>query len=134
MFSPSHRDGATCCGVFCAVYNAIEQLQQDDEVDMFSIVQQLQCRRPEMISSKVKHLYILIPQLISQTYRAYISHIWYITLIYHTQISYINRTHISWLYNTHISQTHLLDFIYIFQSYISPSYHTYISHSYLTRL
>ncbi|XP_061185383.1 receptor-type tyrosine-protein phosphatase epsilon-like [Saccostrea echinata] len=46
------KDGATCCGVFCAVYNAIEQLQQDDEVDIFTIVQQLQCRRPEMISTK----------------------------------------------------------------------------------
>ncbi|XP_061185079.1 receptor-type tyrosine-protein phosphatase kappa-like [Saccostrea echinata] len=49
------RDGATCCGVFCAVYNAIEQLQQDDEVDIFTIVQQLQCRRPEMISNKEEY-------------------------------------------------------------------------------
>ncbi|XP_062610488.1 receptor-type tyrosine-protein phosphatase alpha-like [Saccostrea cucullata] len=46
------KDGATCCGVFIAVYNAIEQLQQDDEVDIFTIVQQIQCRRPEMISTK----------------------------------------------------------------------------------
>nr|XP_022312100.1 uncharacterized protein LOC111117327 isoform X1 [Crassostrea virginica] len=44
------RDGATGCGVFCAVYNAIQQLQQDEEVDMFTIVRQLQSRRPEMIS------------------------------------------------------------------------------------
>ncbi|XP_061180791.1 receptor-type tyrosine-protein phosphatase mu-like [Saccostrea echinata] len=49
------RDGATCCGVFCAVYNAIEQLQQDEEVDIFTIVQQLQCRRPEMISTKEEY-------------------------------------------------------------------------------
>ncbi|XP_061180788.1 receptor-type tyrosine-protein phosphatase mu-like [Saccostrea echinata] len=49
------KDGATCCGVFCAVYNAIEQLQQDDEVDIFTIVQQLQCRRPEMISTKKEY-------------------------------------------------------------------------------
>ncbi|XP_062580037.1 receptor-type tyrosine-protein phosphatase alpha-like [Saccostrea cucullata] len=46
------KDGATCCGVFIAVYNAIEQLQLDDEVDIFTTVQQLQCRRPEMISTK----------------------------------------------------------------------------------
>ncbi|XP_062572419.1 receptor-type tyrosine-protein phosphatase T-like isoform X1 [Saccostrea cucullata] len=46
------KDGATCCGVFIAVYNAIEQLQQDGEVDIFTTVQQLQCRRPEMISTK----------------------------------------------------------------------------------
>eukprot|EP00105_Crassostrea_gigas_P011525 XP_011427228.1 PREDICTED: receptor-type tyrosine-protein phosphatase mu [Crassostrea gigas] len=45
------RDGATGCGVFCAVYNAIQQLQQDQEVDMFTIVRQLQSRRPEMITS-----------------------------------------------------------------------------------
>ncbi|XP_061180752.1 receptor-type tyrosine-protein phosphatase alpha-like [Saccostrea echinata] len=45
------RDGATGCGIFCAVYNAIQQLQQDNEVDMFTIVRQLQMRRPEMVSS-----------------------------------------------------------------------------------
>ncbi|XP_065938256.1 receptor-type tyrosine-protein phosphatase alpha-like isoform X2 [Magallana gigas] len=44
------RDGASICGEFCAVYNAIQQLQQDQEVDMFTIVRQLQSRRPEMIS------------------------------------------------------------------------------------
>uniref|UniRef100_A0A8W8NYK4 Receptor-type tyrosine-protein phosphatase mu n=1 Tax=Magallana gigas TaxID=29159 RepID=A0A8W8NYK4_MAGGI len=44
------RDGATRCGEFCAVYNAIQQLQQDQEVDMLNIVRQLQSRRPEMIS------------------------------------------------------------------------------------
>ncbi|XP_062572066.1 receptor-type tyrosine-protein phosphatase kappa-like [Saccostrea cucullata] len=49
------RDGATCCGVFIAVYNAIEQLQQDEEVDIFTIVQQIQCRRPEMISTKEEY-------------------------------------------------------------------------------
>ncbi|XP_056003140.1 receptor-type tyrosine-protein phosphatase epsilon-like isoform X1 [Ostrea edulis] len=45
------RDGATGCGMFCAVYNAVQQLQLDDEVDMFTVVRQLQIRRPEMISS-----------------------------------------------------------------------------------
>ncbi|XP_061194789.1 receptor-type tyrosine-protein phosphatase epsilon-like [Saccostrea echinata] len=45
------KDGATGCGVLCGVYNAVQQLQQDDEVDMFSIVRQLQIRRPEMIST-----------------------------------------------------------------------------------
>ena len=48
------RDGATGCGVFCAAYNAIQQLQKDEEVDMFTIVRQLQSRRPEMISNLVK--------------------------------------------------------------------------------
>ncbi|XP_061185066.1 receptor-type tyrosine-protein phosphatase kappa-like [Saccostrea echinata] len=48
-------DGATCCGVFMAVYNAIEQLQQDNEVDICTIVQHLQCCRPEMISTKEEY-------------------------------------------------------------------------------
>nr|XP_022311339.1 receptor-type tyrosine-protein phosphatase alpha-like isoform X2 [Crassostrea virginica] len=51
------RDGATGCGVFCAVYNAIQQLQQDEEVDMFTIVRQLQSRRPEMISSLNEYVF-----------------------------------------------------------------------------
>nr|XP_022311487.1 receptor-type tyrosine-protein phosphatase mu-like isoform X2 [Crassostrea virginica] len=50
------RDGATGCGVFCAVYNAIQQLQQDEEVDMFTIVRLLQSRRPEMISDLSEYL------------------------------------------------------------------------------
>ena len=47
------RDGASLCGVFCAVYNAIQQLTMDNEVDVFSIVRQLQIRRPELCSSLV---------------------------------------------------------------------------------
>ncbi|XP_061180584.1 receptor-type tyrosine-protein phosphatase C-like [Saccostrea echinata] len=50
------KDGATGCGMVCAVYNTLQQLQQDDEVDMFSIVRQLQIRRPEMISSKEEYI------------------------------------------------------------------------------
>ncbi|XP_061185070.1 receptor-type tyrosine-protein phosphatase epsilon-like [Saccostrea echinata] len=49
------KDGATCCGVFCTVYNAIEQLEIDGEVDILTIVQQLQIRRPEMISTKEEY-------------------------------------------------------------------------------
>ncbi|XP_062610489.1 receptor-type tyrosine-protein phosphatase epsilon-like [Saccostrea cucullata] len=49
------KDGAICCGVFIAVYNAIEQLQQDNLLDLFTIIQQLQCRRPQMISSKEEY-------------------------------------------------------------------------------
>nr|XP_022311822.1 receptor-type tyrosine-protein phosphatase T-like [Crassostrea virginica]XP_022311823.1 receptor-type tyrosine-protein phosphatase T-like [Crassostrea virginica]XP_022311824.1 receptor-type tyrosine-protein phosphatase T-like [Crassostrea virginica] len=45
------RDGASLCGVFCAVYNAIQQLTMDNEVDVFSIVRQLQIRRPELCSN-----------------------------------------------------------------------------------
>ena len=47
------RGGASGCGVFCAVYNAIQQLQQDEEVDMFTIVRLLQSHKPEMISDLV---------------------------------------------------------------------------------
>nr|XP_022325437.1 receptor-type tyrosine-protein phosphatase F-like isoform X2 [Crassostrea virginica] len=45
------KDGASGCGMICAVNNALQQLQQDGEVDMFTIVRQLQIRRPEMIST-----------------------------------------------------------------------------------
>ncbi|XP_061180794.1 receptor-type tyrosine-protein phosphatase mu-like [Saccostrea echinata] len=50
-------DGATCCGVFMSVYNAIEQLHQDNEVDICTIVQQLQCCRPEIISTKEEYAF-----------------------------------------------------------------------------
>nr|XP_022308196.1 receptor-type tyrosine-protein phosphatase C-like [Crassostrea virginica] len=45
------KDGVTGCGVFCAVYNAIQQLQQDEEVDMFTIVRQLLVRNQELITT-----------------------------------------------------------------------------------
>ncbi|XP_062584245.1 receptor-type tyrosine-protein phosphatase alpha-like [Saccostrea cucullata] len=45
------RNGADLCGVFCAVYNIIQQLQMDGEVDIFTTVRQLQIRRPELCSS-----------------------------------------------------------------------------------
>ncbi|XP_062618451.1 receptor-type tyrosine-protein phosphatase epsilon-like, partial [Saccostrea cucullata] len=44
-------DGATRCGSFCIVYNALEQLSMDQEVDIFTITQQLQIRRPEFVST-----------------------------------------------------------------------------------
>lgn len=43
----------TGCGVLCAVYNAIQQLQPDEEVDMFTIVRQLLVRNPELITTLV---------------------------------------------------------------------------------
>nr|XP_034316881.1 receptor-type tyrosine-protein phosphatase epsilon-like isoform X2 [Crassostrea gigas] len=45
------RDGAALCGVFCAVYNLIQQLTMDEEIDVFSVVRLLQTRRPELCSS-----------------------------------------------------------------------------------
>ncbi|XP_062573671.1 receptor-type tyrosine-protein phosphatase alpha-like [Saccostrea cucullata] len=44
-------DGATRCGAFCVVYNALEQLSMDQEVDIFTITRQLQIRRPEFVST-----------------------------------------------------------------------------------
>ncbi|XP_061170694.1 receptor-type tyrosine-protein phosphatase epsilon-like [Saccostrea echinata] len=43
-------DGATRCGAFAVVYNALEQLSMDQEVDIFTITRQLQIRRPEFVS------------------------------------------------------------------------------------
>nr|XP_022303638.1 receptor-type tyrosine-protein phosphatase alpha-like isoform X2 [Crassostrea virginica] len=44
-------DGATSCGAFCVVYNALEQIKVDGEVDIFTIARQLQVRRPEFLST-----------------------------------------------------------------------------------
>ena len=46
-------DGATRCGPFCVVYNALEQITVDREVDIFTIARQLQVRQPEFLSSLV---------------------------------------------------------------------------------
>nr|XP_022308872.1 uncharacterized protein LOC111114722 isoform X2 [Crassostrea virginica] len=42
------RDGASLCGIFMAVHNAIQQLEIDGGVDVFTTVRQLQIRRPEL--------------------------------------------------------------------------------------
>ncbi|XP_061170909.1 uncharacterized protein LOC133180387 [Saccostrea echinata] len=55
-------DGAVLCGVFCAVYNVLQQLSMDGEVDIFSFVRQLQIRRPELCSTmeEYKMIYDLV--------------------------------------------------------------------------
>ncbi|XP_061180001.1 receptor-type tyrosine-protein phosphatase alpha-like [Saccostrea echinata] len=44
-------DGAKRCGPFCVVYNALQQISLDKEVDVFTITRLLQIRRPEFIST-----------------------------------------------------------------------------------
>ncbi|XP_061180183.1 receptor-type tyrosine-protein phosphatase epsilon-like [Saccostrea echinata] len=44
-------DGAKRCGPFCVVYNAVQQISLDREVDIFVITRLLQLRRPEFIST-----------------------------------------------------------------------------------
>ncbi|XP_061191084.1 receptor-type tyrosine-protein phosphatase T-like [Saccostrea echinata] len=51
-------DGAVLCGVFCAVYNTLQQLSMDGEVDIFSAVRQLQIRRPELCPTMEEYILI----------------------------------------------------------------------------
>ncbi|XP_061194969.1 receptor-type tyrosine-protein phosphatase alpha-like [Saccostrea echinata] len=44
-------DGASLCGAFCAVHNVIQQINMDDNVDVFTSVRKLQVRRPEFCFS-----------------------------------------------------------------------------------
>ncbi|XP_056002124.1 receptor-type tyrosine-protein phosphatase kappa-like [Ostrea edulis] len=44
-------DGASMCGVFCAIYNVIQQIILDDAVDVFTAVRQLHIRRPELCAN-----------------------------------------------------------------------------------
>ncbi|XP_065938486.1 receptor-type tyrosine-protein phosphatase alpha [Magallana gigas] len=44
-------DGATRCGPFFVVYNVLEQISVDSEVDIFTAVRQIQIRRPECVST-----------------------------------------------------------------------------------
>uniref|UniRef100_K1QVP4 Receptor-type tyrosine-protein phosphatase epsilon n=1 Tax=Magallana gigas TaxID=29159 RepID=K1QVP4_MAGGI len=46
-------DGATRCGPFFVVYNVLEQISVDREVDIFTAVRQIQIRRPECVSTVV---------------------------------------------------------------------------------
>ncbi|XP_065921961.1 receptor-type tyrosine-protein phosphatase epsilon [Magallana gigas] len=52
------RDGAALCGVFCAVYNLIQQLTMDEEIDVFSVVRLLQTRRPELCSTMEEYIMV----------------------------------------------------------------------------
>ncbi|XP_022306967.2 receptor-type tyrosine-protein phosphatase T-like, partial [Crassostrea virginica] len=60
------KDGASLCGVFCAVFNCIQQINMDDSVDVFTTVRQLQKRRPEFCSTQEEYL------LVHTTLREYI--------------------------------------------------------------
>ncbi|XP_056002945.1 receptor-type tyrosine-protein phosphatase epsilon-like [Ostrea edulis] len=52
------KDGAMLCGVFCSVYNVIQQLKMDDNIDVFTAVRQLQTRRPEFCSTQDEYLLV----------------------------------------------------------------------------
>nr|XP_034319448.1 receptor-type tyrosine-protein phosphatase alpha [Crassostrea gigas] len=45
-------DGASMCGVFCAVFNSIQQITMDDNIDVLTTVRQLQTRRPELCATQ----------------------------------------------------------------------------------
>eukprot|EP00105_Crassostrea_gigas_P040871 XP_019925019.1 PREDICTED: receptor-type tyrosine-protein phosphatase mu [Crassostrea gigas] len=62
------RDGAALCGVFCAVYNLIQQMTMDEEIDVFSVVRLLQTRRPELCSTMEE--YILIHDVLMEFLRS----------------------------------------------------------------
>nr|XP_022292874.1 receptor-type tyrosine-protein phosphatase epsilon-like isoform X2 [Crassostrea virginica] len=60
------KDGASLCGVFCAVFNCIQQINMDESVDVFTTVRQLQTRRPEFCSTQDEFL------LVYKTVRDYV--------------------------------------------------------------
>uniref|UniRef100_A0A8W8NXZ0 protein-tyrosine-phosphatase n=1 Tax=Magallana gigas TaxID=29159 RepID=A0A8W8NXZ0_MAGGI len=62
------RDGAALCGVFCAVYNLIQQMTMDEDIDVFSVVRLLQTRRPELCSTMEE--YILIHDVLMEFLRS----------------------------------------------------------------
>ncbi|XP_062620863.1 receptor-type tyrosine-protein phosphatase epsilon-like isoform X1 [Saccostrea cucullata] len=51
-------DGAALCGVFCSVFNTLQQLTMDGEVEIFTAVRQLQIRRPELCSNLEEYMII----------------------------------------------------------------------------
>eukprot|EP00105_Crassostrea_gigas_P028780 XP_011450535.2 PREDICTED: receptor-type tyrosine-protein phosphatase C-like [Crassostrea gigas] len=62
------RDGASLCGVFCAVYNSIQQITMDDNIDVFTTVRLLMTRRPELCSTEDEY------RIICQTIYNYLQH------------------------------------------------------------
>ncbi|KAJ8316205.1 hypothetical protein KUTeg_006219 [Tegillarca granosa] len=46
-------DGASCCGVFCALSNILQSQMLYEEINIFTTISQLQKRRPEFINSYV---------------------------------------------------------------------------------
>uniref|UniRef100_A0A8W8MBR1 protein-tyrosine-phosphatase n=1 Tax=Magallana gigas TaxID=29159 RepID=A0A8W8MBR1_MAGGI len=52
------KDGASLCGVFCAVFNSIQQITMDDNIDVFTTIRQLQTRRPEFCSTQEEYSFV----------------------------------------------------------------------------
>nr|XP_022306862.1 uncharacterized protein LOC111113146 [Crassostrea virginica] len=52
------KDGTSLGGVFCAVFNCIQQINMDDSVDVFTTVRQLQTRRPEFCSTLDEYILV----------------------------------------------------------------------------
>ncbi|XP_078329065.1 receptor-type tyrosine-protein phosphatase epsilon-like [Crassostrea virginica] len=52
------KDGISLSGVFCAIFNCIQQINMDDSVDVFTTVRQLQARRPEFCSTLDEYILV----------------------------------------------------------------------------
>ncbi|XP_061180604.1 receptor-type tyrosine-protein phosphatase alpha-like [Saccostrea echinata] len=61
------KDGAGPAGIFCVLYNALQQLRMDGEVDVFTTVRQIQSRRPEVLTKleEYKRCYQLVSLFVS---------------------------------------------------------------------
>lgn len=62
LFCLLTSDGASLCGLYLAVHNAIQQLDMDGGADVLTAVRQLQVRRPEFCANIVSHWQIYTVQ------------------------------------------------------------------------
>ncbi|XP_069125814.1 receptor-type tyrosine-protein phosphatase alpha-like [Argopecten irradians] len=51
------NDGATECGLLCAMCNVMERLETDGDIDIMAAVRQLQIRRPQCLPSKSQYVF-----------------------------------------------------------------------------
>nr|XP_022299957.1 receptor-type tyrosine-protein phosphatase T-like isoform X2 [Crassostrea virginica] len=52
------KDGAERCGMFCAIYNCLQQMRIEDSVDVFTAVRQMRIRRPELCQTQEEYGFI----------------------------------------------------------------------------
>ena len=81
------RDGAERCGVFCAIYNCLQQMQTEDTIDVFTAVRHMRIRRPELCQTQVFHCCFFQSSIRCVTQKLYIA-LYYICYINFTYMFY----------------------------------------------
>ena len=57
LLTCAHSDTVTRSGVFCTLYNAVQQCKAENMVDIYQLLKALRTQKPALVPNKVRYTY-----------------------------------------------------------------------------